>query len=158
MLLTIFNVVYVLVALGMTVLILLQRGAGAQAGSGFGGGASGTVFGARGATTFLSRATGVLAGLFFVLSLVMAIYLGHSVTTKPADDLGIMSGVDTPAPKAPEAPAATGDVPAPAAGAPAADTDKPAPAAANDADKPVPAPTNDAAKKDGDKKAEPEKH
>ena len=57
MLLTIFNVVYVLVALGMIILILLQRGAGAAAGSGFGGGASGTVFGARGATTFLSRST-----------------------------------------------------------------------------------------------------
>ena len=39
----------------------LRVGAGAQAGSGFGGGASGTVFGARGASTFLSRTTGVLA-------------------------------------------------------------------------------------------------
>ena len=71
MLLNLFNVVYVLVAIGMIVLILLQRGAGAQAGSGFGGGASGTVFGARGAATFLSRSTAVLAGLFFLLSLVM---------------------------------------------------------------------------------------
>jgi preprotein translocase subunit SecG len=129
MLLTLFNVVYVLVALGMIVLILLQRGAGAQAGSGFGGGASGTVFGARGATTFLSRATAVLAGLFFVLSLAMAVFLGHSGTRKPADDLGVMSGVETPAPKAPAAPAG-GDVPTPAGAAAAADSDKPAPAPA----------------------------
>src|SRR5215468_4255712 len=116
MLLTIFNVAYVLIAIGMIVLILLQRGAGAAAGSGFGGGASGTVFGARGATTFLSRTTAVLAGLFFLMSLGMGIFLGHYGTTRPADDLGIMSGVETPAPKAP--PAATGgDVPAPAGGA-----------------------------------------
>jgi len=149
MLLTIFNVVYVLVALGMIVLILLQRGAGASAGSGFGGGASGTVFGARGATTFLSRSTAVLAGLFFLLSLGMGLFLGHSGTSKPADDLGIMSGVATPAPKAPAAPAAPAgtDVPSPVGGSSAADGDeKPAPAAA-------------AAKDDaGGKPAEPEKH
>jgi preprotein translocase subunit SecG len=149
MLLTIFNVVYVLVALGMIILILLQRGAGAAAGSGFGGGASGTVFGARGATTFLSRSTAVLAGLFFLLSLGMGIFLNNARVSKPSDDLGVMSGVETPAPKAPAAPAGT-DVPAPATGAAASDGDKPAPASA-----PVPAP------KDGDKKdkpAEPEKH
>jgi len=154
MLQTIFNVIYVLVALGMIVLILLQRGAGAQAGSGFGGGASGTVFGARGASTFLSRTTGVLAGLFFLLSLGMGIFLGHSGTSRPADDLGIMSGVEAPAPKAPAAPAGS-DVPPPAAGA----------AAANDAaEKPAPAPAPAAAAKDGDKNgktdkpAQPEKH
>ena len=109
MLLNLFNVIYVLVALAMAILILLQRGAGAQAGSGFGGGASGTVFGARGAATFLSRATAFLAGLFFLLSLGMAAYLGHArLATKPSDDLGVMSGVVTPAAKT--APAA-GDVP-----------------------------------------------
>ena len=153
MLLTIFNVIYVLVAIGMTVLILLQRGAGAQAGSGFGGGASGTVFGARGASTFLSRSTGVLAGLFFVLSLAMGIYLGHSGTAKPSDDLGVMSGVETPAPKAPPATPAATDVPKPAAGAASAD-DKPAPVPSPEAAK-----AGDAAKNDGKgKPAEPEKH
>jgi preprotein translocase subunit SecG len=147
MLLTIFNVFYVLVAIGMIVLILLQRGAGAQAGSGFGGGASGTVFGARGASTFLSRSTAVLAGLFFVLSIAMGIYLGHTGGVRPAaDDLGV-GGTEAPAQKAPEVPA-TGDVPKPtdaASAAPAA-SDKPAPAAA--------------AKDGGDAKkpAEPEKH
>jgi preprotein translocase subunit SecG len=154
MLLTIFNVAYVLIAIGMLVLILLQRGAGAAAGSGFGGGASGTVFGARGATTFLSRSTAVLAGLFFLMSLAMGVFLGHSGTTRPADDLGIMSGVETAAPKAPAAPAAGGDVPAPAAGAAA-----PAPADAGDKPAPAPAPAVEAKKDDGKgKPAEPEKH
>ncbi len=150
MLLTIFNVAYVLIAIGMIALILLQRGAGAAAGSGFGGGASGTVFGARGATTFLSRSTAVLAGLFFLMSLGMGIFLGHSGTSRPADDLGIMSGVETPAPKAPAAPA--GDVPpAPAAAAPASDA----------GDKPAPAPAPVAEAKGGEDKGkpkEPEKH
>ena len=63
----IFSVFYILIAAAMIVLILLQNGAGADAGSGFGGGASATVFGARGSATFLTRATGVLAALFFVL-------------------------------------------------------------------------------------------
>ena len=83
------NIFYVLIAIAMTVLILLQRGAGANAGSGFGGGASATVFGARGSANFLSRSTAVLAGLFFLLSLGMGIYLGRdSGTTQTASDLG----------------------------------------------------------------------
>ncbi len=90
----IFSVFYILVAAAMIVLILLQNGAGADAGSGFGGGASATVFGARGSSTFLTRATGVLATLFFLLSLGMGIYLhmnGASPTT--STDLGVMAGV-----------------------------------------------------------------
>ena len=132
MLLNFFNVIYVLVALAMIVLILLQRGAGAQAGSGFGSGASATVFGARGAANFLSRSTAVLAGLFFLLSLAMGIYLGNGGggTTRAADDLGVMGA----APDVKSAPAALGgsEVPqAPAATAPG--SDKPAaPAAASD--------------------------
>ena len=66
------QVFYVLIAAAMIALILMQRGAGADAGSGFGGGASATVFGARGSSNFLSRSTAVLAGLFFLLSLGMA--------------------------------------------------------------------------------------
>jgi preprotein translocase subunit SecG len=90
----IFSVFYILIAAAMIVLILLQNGAGADAGSGFGSGASATVFGARGSATFLTRATGVLATLFFLLSLGMGIYLhanGQSHAT--ATDLGVMSGV-----------------------------------------------------------------
>lgn len=130
MLLTLFNIVYVLIAVAMAILILLQRGAGAQAGSGFGGGASGTVFGSRGASNFLSRSTAILATVFFLLSLAMAWYLKNAGTLKPSDDLGIMGTVAT-APKVttPAAPPVAGDVPAaPAAGTPvpAANSDVPA--------------------------------
>ena len=91
---TIFSILYVLIAASMIVLILLQRGDGANAGAGFGGGASGTVFGARGSSSFLSRATAVLAALFFVVSLGMAIYLSRAGTPQASTQqgLGVMAG------------------------------------------------------------------
>jgi preprotein translocase subunit SecG len=91
----IFSVFYILVAAAMIVLILIQRGEGASAGASFGGGSSGTVFGARGSASFLSRATYGLVTLFFLLSLGMAIYLSHSGAPKPGSDLGVMSGLGT---------------------------------------------------------------
>ncbi len=72
MLQTIVLVAHVGIALLIIGLVLLQRGKGADAGTGFGAGASGTVFGARGSATFFSRMTGVLATLFFATSLGLA--------------------------------------------------------------------------------------
>lgn len=72
MLQTILLVVHVLVALALIAIILLQQGRGATAGAAFGSGASGTVFGARGSATFLSRATSILALLFFGNCLLLA--------------------------------------------------------------------------------------
>ena len=72
MLQTIVLVAHVGIALLIIGLVLLQRGKGADAGTGFGAGASGTVFGARGSATFFSRVTGVLAALFFITSLTLA--------------------------------------------------------------------------------------
>src|SRR5262247_1280934 len=72
MLQTAVLIAHVGVALLIIGLVLLQRGKGADAGTGFGAGASGTVFGARGSATFFSRVTGVLAALFFVTSLTLA--------------------------------------------------------------------------------------
>jgi preprotein translocase subunit SecG len=63
---------HVLVALVIIGLVLLQHGKGADMGSGFGGGASGSMFGATGSANFLSRMTAVLATIFFVLSLALA--------------------------------------------------------------------------------------
>ena len=98
MLFTIFSVFYVLIAAAMIVLILMQRGDGANAGASFGGGASGTVFGARGSASFLTRTTAVLAGLFFVLSLGMGIYLSHNgVRPNAQQALGVMAGSGNPA-------------------------------------------------------------
>ena len=68
-------IVHVLISAAIIGLVLLQRGKGADAGAAFGSGASGTVFGARGASNFLSRTTAVLATAFFLTSLGLA-YLG----------------------------------------------------------------------------------
>jgi preprotein translocase subunit SecG len=78
--------VHVLLALMIIGLVLLQRGKGAEAGAGFGSGASGTVFGARGTSTLFSKLTAVFAGLFFVTSPTLA-YLGSHATAEPTSVL-----------------------------------------------------------------------
>ncbi|MGI9431146.1 MAG: preprotein translocase subunit SecG, partial [Myxococcota bacterium] len=55
---------------------LLQRGKGAEVGAMFGGGASGTVFGGRGAGNFLTRLTTGAAVVFMLTSLTLA-YFGQ---------------------------------------------------------------------------------
>ncbi len=66
------TIVLVFVAIAIIALVLLQKGKGADAGAAFGSGASGTVFGARGSTNFLSRATAVMAVAFFATCLGLA--------------------------------------------------------------------------------------
>jgi preprotein translocase subunit SecG len=119
--------VHVLLALMIIGLVLLQRGKGAEAGAGFGSGASGTVFGARGTSTLFSKLTAVFAGLFFVTSLTLA-YLGSHATATPASVLE----------RAAQAAAAA----APAKAPPPALT--PAPPASTSMPKPAPAPAPDA--------------
>jgi preprotein translocase subunit SecG len=81
-------------------LVLLQRGKGADAGAGFGAGASGTVFGARGSATFFSKLTAVLATLFFVTSMSLAWFATRPRAEAPDS---IVDRVTAPAPA--EAPA-----------------------------------------------------
>jgi preprotein translocase subunit SecG len=71
MLRTILIVLQVISGFIIVGLVLLQRGKGADAGAGFGAGASGTVFGARGATTGLSRMTAIFAAIFMINSLLL---------------------------------------------------------------------------------------
>jgi preprotein translocase subunit SecG len=86
---TVMIVLHVLVALGIIGLVLLQHGKGADMGSGFGGGASGSLFGATGSANFLSRATAVLATLFFITSLGLA----YLATNKPKTGGGVLDAV-----------------------------------------------------------------
>lgn len=72
-------ILQVVVAIAVIVLVLLQHGKGADAGAAFGSGASGTVFGARGSASFLSRTTGLLATIFFVNCLCLAYLSAHQV-------------------------------------------------------------------------------
>ena len=101
-----------LFAVGIVGLVLLQRGKGAEAGAGFGAGASGTVFGARGSSSFLSRSTAILAALFFVTSLSLA-YLGSRPVTSGSVMDTAPAKVETPAVPATETPVTQpGSVPA----------------------------------------------
>ena len=70
-------VLHVLLGLGIIGLILMQQGKGADAGAAFGTGSAGSVFGAQGAASFLSRATAIMATLFFITSLGLAVINGH---------------------------------------------------------------------------------
>lgn len=82
MLRVILTIVQVFASLAIIGLVLLQRGKGAEAGAGFGAGASGTVFGARGASTALSRATAIFAAIFMINSLLLT-YVGTRTVAAP---------------------------------------------------------------------------
>ena len=71
---TVLVVVHLFLAIGLVGLVLIQHGKGADMGAAFGSGASASVFGSAGAGNFLSRATGILAALFFVTSLALAYF------------------------------------------------------------------------------------
>lgn len=139
MLHTLLTVLQVICCAAIIGLVLLQRGKGADAGAGFGAGASGTVFGARGASTALSRATAIFAAIFMINSLLLA-YLGSKgPSEQPKSILDEAASVQhsVPAPGAskplPVNPAAPGtSTPAPAtaphAGTPAPTVSAPPPA------------------------------
>ena len=74
-------VIHVLLALGLVGLILIQHGKGADAGAAFGSGAAGSVFGARGAHSFLYKLTAVLAVAFFVTSISLAYFASSETAT-----------------------------------------------------------------------------
>jgi len=74
---TLLVIVQILCALSIIILVLLQHGKGADMGAAFGGGASGSLFGASGSANFLSRSTAVLATVFFLATIGLA-YSGTS--------------------------------------------------------------------------------
>ena len=121
---SIILIFHVLIAIALVVLVLLQHGKGADAGAAFGSGASSTVFGARGAASFLSRVTGMLAAGFFLTSLTLAMLA--------ARDAGPQSVVDEASESAPQAESET-----PPGGAPG-DGDEPANETSGDAPAPPP--------------------
>jgi len=94
-------IAHTLIALLIIVLVLLQRGKGADAGAAFGAGASGTVFGARGSSSFFSRATAVCATAFFVSSLTLA-YLSSRGSAEPSSLLDDAPVVEVEAEALPE--------------------------------------------------------
>jgi preprotein translocase subunit SecG len=103
----ILTVVQVFSAFAIIGLVLLQRGKGAEAGAGFGAGASGTVFGARGASTALSRATAIFAAVFMINSLLLT-YVGTKVSEAQPKTI-----LDEATEGTPKTPAGAAQTPAP---------------------------------------------
>jgi preprotein translocase subunit SecG len=103
---TILTIVQIISALAIVGLVLLQRGKGADAGAGFGAGASGTVFGARGASTGLSRMTAIFAAIFMLNSLGLTYMFQREVRVAPASLLErAQENAAAPAPAAAPVPA-----------------------------------------------------
>jgi preprotein translocase subunit SecG len=123
---TLLIVVQVIAAISIIVLVLIQHGKGADMGAAFGGGASGSLFGATGSANFLSRSTGAVATVFFLATLGLA-YTGSAVKRPPTESGGVMGTV----PQSPAAPTAPKDIPTPSSPAPqgAAPATAPAPVA-----------------------------
>ncbi len=94
-------VVHILTALGIIGLILIQQGKGADMGASFGSGGSQTVFGSGGGGSFFTRATTVLAVIFFITSFSLAIVAKQKVTVSVDDDVPVVAetamGSDIPA-------------------------------------------------------------
>jgi preprotein translocase subunit SecG len=89
---TILIVFHLFLAVGLIGLILIQHGKGADMGAAFGSGASGTVFGAKGSGSFLTRLTAGLATLFFITSMVMAYFAAQR-----DDNVDVLGGIELPA-------------------------------------------------------------
>jgi len=121
---TLILALQLLSALAMIGLVLIQHGKGADMGASFGGGASGSLFGATGSANFLSRSTAGCATVFFVCTLTLA-FMSNSVSggaprgnsvldraapvaaSAPAN--GVIPGtMTTPLPTAPAMPASAG--------------------------------------------------
>ncbi len=120
--LTVITTLHILAAVAIVALVLLQQGKGADAGAAFGAGGAGTVFGSRGAASFLTRTTAALALIFFLTSLGLAwlssqqverrsVVERTEVEERPADSLDPEAEVEAAAPEAPPS-----DVPAGTAG------------------------------------------
>ena len=106
--LTILTTIHLLAAVAIVALVLLQQGKGADAGAAFGAGGSGTVFGARGAASFLTRSTAVLALVFFLTSLGLAWFASQQVERR-----SVLERAESPVASeaAPAAPADAADSP-----------------------------------------------
>ena len=114
---TLLLVIHVVAALAIIGLVLLQHGKGADMGAAFGGGASGSVFGATGSANFLSRATAIIATVFFLTSMGLTWFYAHKrdakgvMATQPATQAPVTVPGSAPAPAAPtpDKPAADAD-------------------------------------------------
>ena len=104
---TLVLVIHILAAVGIVGLVLLQHGKGADVGAAFGGGAAGSVFGSTGSANFLSRATAVLAVVFFLTSMGLTYFSMQRTGSK-----GVMASPPAPGREVPTTQVPTTQAPA----------------------------------------------
>ena len=99
----VLNVIHLIIVVALVGVVLLQRseGGGLGMGSGGGGGVGGFMTG-RGQANALTRATAILAGLFFLTSIILAVMATHGRVQRSIID----GAPGTTAPAAPGAPSA----------------------------------------------------
>ena len=107
-------IIHILVCLALIGIVLLQAGKGADIGAAFGAGSSQTMFGTRGAATFLQKATVTAAVTFMVTSLALTFISNRSksssVVKQSVPAAPQAPGTSAP-PAAPVAPATPGALP-----------------------------------------------
>ena len=113
---TLMIIIHVIVSLALILIVLLQTGKGAEMGAGFGGGSNQTIFGSRGAATFLSKITTGAAVMFMLTSLSLALMTKNRTGSVVRDTAASRAAAPAAVPSASEAPA----LPAAPAAAPAA--------------------------------------
>lgn len=120
-------VIHIIVCIALIMIVLLQTGKGADMGAAFGGGSSNTLFGATGASTFLSKMTTVAAVVFMLTSLILAYKATNRSNSSILSDQPAVETTTETAPPAETVPQTTTDTAAPAA---ESTTTEPAPDAA----------------------------
>lgn len=122
---TLILAVQLLTAVIMIGLVLVQHGKGADMGAAFGGGSSGSMFGASGSANFLSRSTAILATIFFLTSIALTVFVGKGKESEgvmnkaadpaksesPASQVPVPSSVPAPVIPVPSAPAKPAELP-----------------------------------------------
>jgi len=96
---TVVIAVHLLAATSVVLLVLLQQGKGAESGASFGSGASATVFGSQGSSTFLSRLTAILTAVFFLTSLGLAYFAKQQSNQLSEAGLPVPAALEVPAVK-----------------------------------------------------------
>lgn len=106
--------IQVIAAIAIVILVLLQHGKGADLGAAFGSGASGSVFGASGSGTFLSRMTWIAVTVFFLSTIAITLGSGafsrHNQAERQAAAGGVLGTVSS-VPADASAPASTSTFP-----------------------------------------------
>lgn len=118
---TLLVFLHILVCFALIIIVLLQAGKGASIGASFGAGASGTVFGAAGAGSFLGKMTGAAAIIFMLTSLTLSYFAGRPGAGSIMPEVVVptqqtMPFGDQALPPAPSAPVGPAEEAAPAAG------------------------------------------